>query len=325
MNEFALFTSHFPNQIFLSLSFSTYPSLSNPSSALQVWSVRPHCIAPETSDQILIDLTSFPTIDQDRDRKHTPSKPRSPHIHITSTDVLTHRRLQFHLTKPSRPSQKHSLLIMSIAKVTISVAKKEFARLRLHKAKMSARRIKDLLARKPDNAMGHSWWNVNDNDFAFRFDIGHITPNIMRILAQRNAQAKDASLKKIDTHAVLSWWDIDLTKEPSVEMFDEGLDVLEARMTTGEEPPPLEDEGSSGSEGDGSSGSEGEGTNGSEDSQGKKKKKGKKKGKKGKEKEKEKEKKKKGKENSVRGSQSEGAIGDGGKGKGNWVGKGKKQ
>lgn len=83
--------------------------------------------------------------------------------------------------------------------------------------------------------MGHSWWNISDDDFAFRFDIGHITPSIMRILAQRNAQAKDASLKKIDTHAVLSWWDIDLMAEPSAEMFDEGLDLLEARMTLGEE------------------------------------------------------------------------------------------
>ncbi|KAL8901696.1 MAG: hypothetical protein Q9207_005065 [Kuettlingeria erythrocarpa] len=132
---------------------------------------------------------------------------------------------------------------MSTAKVSISVAKKEFARLRLHRAKMSIRRIKSLLTRKPDNAMGHSWWNISDDDFAFRFDIGHITPSIMRILAQRNAQAKDASLKKIDTHAVLSWWDIDLTAEPSAEMFDEGLDLLEARMTLGEEPPALEERG----------------------------------------------------------------------------------
>ncbi|KAL8921900.1 MAG: hypothetical protein Q9208_005504 [Pyrenodesmia sp. 3 TL-2023] len=213
---------------------------------------------------------------------------------------------------------------MSTAKVTISVAKKEFARLRLHKAKMSARRIKDLLARKPENAMGHSWWNIKDDDFAFRFDIGHITPSIMRVVAQRNAQAKVASLKKIDTHAVLSWWDIDLTKEPSVEMFDEGLDVLEARMTMGEEPPPLDEEEekekedeSSGSEGNGSSGSgSGSEGSGSVDSHGeKKKKKGKKKGKQGKGKDRKKKGKGKGKESSVTGSQSDGGKRTKGKGK----------
>lgn len=146
--------------------------------------------------------------------------------------------------------------------VSKSATLKEFARLRLARQQMSKRRILDLLKRKPVNALGHRWWPVT-NAFAIRFDVKVIQNDLMRIVAQRNREANDPAWAKIDTHEDLSWVDIDLTREPTVEYFDELIDLAEDRMITGEEPPPLEvetsSEGGSGSESDGKGKGKGKG------------------------------------------------------------------
>lgn len=47
---------------------------------------------------------------------------------------------------------------------------------------MSVRRIINMLRREPRNAVGHRWWSTSDI-FPFRFDTGHVTPSIVRIVA----------------------------------------------------------------------------------------------------------------------------------------------
>ncbi|KAL8993124.1 MAG: hypothetical protein Q9188_007406, partial [Gyalolechia gomerana] len=107
-----------------------------------------------------------------------------------------------------------SPILLTMSTPSSTAVRKAFAGFREIRRTMSPKRIINLLSSQPSNGAGSRFWPPQDphrdREIPIRFDRGEIRDGKQRIWAQRNANTKDPSWTKIDTHENLAYFDIDL-------------------------------------------------------------------------------------------------------------------